>query len=202
MIHKMKSICVFCGSSMGKNKVYRETASAFGKMLADHNITLVYGGGKVGLMGVLADSALSAGGKCIGIIPKSIADLEIAHDHLTELHIVKSMQERKTMMMEIADAFVALPGGLGTLDELAEVLTYNQLRIFDKPLGLLNVNGYFDALMKFVDHGVTEGFVRPEHRDNIIVSTDANELLIKLNTYQPVHISKWIEEIKEESALN
>jgi uncharacterized protein (TIGR00730 family) len=187
---------------MGKNKVYRETASDFGKMLAENSITLVYGGGKVGLMGVMADSALAAGGKCIGIIPKSIADLEIAHNNLTELHIVKSMQERKAMMMEISDAFVALPGGLGTLDELAEVLTYNQLRIFDKPLGLLNVNGYFDHILNFFDHGVIEGFVRKEHRDNIIVSDNAHELLIKLNSYQPVHIGKWIEEIKEESSLN
>ena len=193
---------MFCGSSMGINKTYRETAASFGKLLAEHNITLVYGGGKVGLMGVMADSALAAGGKCIGIIPKSIADLEIAHNHLTELHIVKGMQERKAMMMEISDAFVALPGGLGTLDELAEVLTYNQLRIFDKPLGLLNVNGYFDHLTKFFDHGVTEGFVRKEHRDNIILSDNARELLEKLNQYQPVHIGKWIEEIKEESALN
>ena len=193
---------MFCGSSMGINKTYRETAAAFGKILAEHHITLVYGGGKVGLMGVMADSALAAGGKCIGIIPKSIADLEIAHNHLTELHIVKGMQERKAMMMEISDAFVALPGGLGTLDELAEVLTYNQLRIFDKPLGLLNVNGYFDHLTKFFDHGVTEGFVRKEHRDNIILSDNAHDLLEKLNQYQPVHIGKWIEEIKEESSLN
>lgn len=198
----MKSICVFCGSSMGKNKVYKESAAAFGKMLAENNITLVYGGGKVGLMGVMADSALAAGGKCIGIIPKSIADLEIAHDHLTELHIVNNMQERKAMMMERADAFVALPGGLGTLDELAEVLTYNQLRIFDKPIGLLNVNGYFDHLIKFFDHGVNERFVREEHRKNIIVSDNTVELIEMLNAYQPVHIGKWIEEIKEESALN
>jgi uncharacterized protein (TIGR00730 family) len=198
----MKSICVFCGSSKGNNKIYRETAAVFGKMLAENNITLVYGGGKVGLMGVMANSALGAGGKCIGIIPKSIADLEIAHDHLTELYIVKTMQERKAMMMEMADAFVALPGGLGTLDELAEVLTYNQLRIFDKPLGLLNVNSYFDHLMKFFDHGVMEGFVRKEHRDNIIVDENAIELLGRLNTYKPVHMGKWIEEIKEESAQN
>ena len=193
---------MFCGSSMGINKTYRETAASFGKLLAEHNITLVYGGGKVGLMGVMADSALAAGGKCIGIIPKSIADLEIAHNHLTELHIVKGMQERKAMMMEISDAFVALPGGLGTLDELAEVLTYNQLRIFDKPLGLLNANGYFDHLTRFFDHGVTEGFVRKEHRDNIIVSDNAQKLLDKMNSYHPVHIGKWIEEIKEESSLN
>lgn len=198
----MKSICVFCGSSMGRNQVYKTEAAAFGKLLAESNITLVYGGGKVGLMGVLADHALAAGGKCIGVIPRSIADLEIAHDYLTELHIVKGMQERKAMMMEISDAFVALPGGLGTLDELAEVLTYNQLRIFDKPVGLLNVNGYFDHLLKFFDHGVIERFVREEHRNNIVVSENGSELLEKLRAYQPVHIGKWIEEIKEESSLS
>jgi uncharacterized protein (TIGR00730 family) len=198
----MKSICVFCGSSMGKNQVYKQSAASFGKLLAENNITLVYGGGKVGLMGVLADNALAGNGKCIGIIPQSIADLEIAHDHLTELHIVKNMQERKTMMMEMSDAFVALPGGLGTLDELAEVLTYNQLRIFDKPIGLLNVNSYFDPLVNFFDHGVTEGFIREEHRNNIIVSDNIVDLFEKLKAYQPVHIGKWIEEIKEESALN
>lgn len=198
----MKSIGVFCGSSMGKNPVYKTIAASFGNLLATCNITLVYGGGKVGLMGVLADNALAANGKCIGVIPQSIADMEIAHDHLTELHIVKNMQERKTMMMEMSDAFVALPGGLGTLDELAEVLTYNQLRIFDKPIGLLNVNNYFDPLVKFFDHGVTEGFIREEHRNNIVVSDDIVDLLEKLKAYKPVHIGKWIEEIKEESSLN
>jgi len=198
---KMKSVCVFCGSSIGKDPVYRSGAAEFGKLLAESSITLVYGGGKVGLMGVLADHALAYGGKCIGIIPRSIADLEIAHDHLTELHIVAGMQERKAMMMEMSDAFVALPGGLGTLDELAEVLTYNQLRIFDKPIGLLNINSYFDHLLNFFDHGVLERFVRAEHRNNIVVSKTGSELLEKLRTYQPVYIGKWIEEIKEESSL-
>jgi hypothetical protein len=198
----MKTLCVFCGSSIGKNQAYRDEADFFGKLLAEREITLVYGGGKVGLMGVLADSALKHGGMCIGIMPKSIADLEIAHIHLTELHIVNTMQERKAMMMEKSDAFVALPGGLGTLDELAEVLTYNQLRIFDKPVGLLNVKSYFDHLVNFFNHGVTERFIREEHRNNILVSDDALQLLEMMEAYQPVHIGKWIEEIKEESALN
>lgn len=198
----MKNICVFCGSSAGKNPAYRASAAEFGKLLAECNLTLVYGGGKVGLMGVLADSALALGGKCIGIIPRSIADLEIAHDHLTELHIVSGMQERKAMMMEMSDAFVALPGGLGTLDELAEVLTYNQLRIFDKPVGLLNVNGYFDSLLQFFDHGVDERFVRQEHRNNIFSCYDPVQLLQSMTDYKPVHIGKWIEDIKEESNVN
>ncbi len=197
----MKSICVFCGSSTGSNERYRLHAKTFGKLLAENNLNLVYGGGKVGLMGVLADSALTAGGKCYGVIPKSIADLEIAHDHLTELHIVNNMQERKLMMMEMSDAFVALPGGMGTLDELAEVLTYNQLRIFDKPVGLLNVNGYFDHLLKFFDHGVQERFIREEHKNNIVVAQDGGELLEKLKSFVPVHIGKWIRDIKKESAI-
>lgn len=197
----MNNICVFCGSSTGKDPVYRSGAAEFGKLLAENGITLIYGGGKVGLMGILADHALAAGGKCIGIIPRSIADLEIAHDHLTELHIVAGMQERKAMMMEISDAFIALPGGLGTLDELAEVLTYNQLRIFDKPVGLLNINGYFNGLLQYFDHGVSERFIRQEHRNNILVSDDPLLLLRKMNDYQPVLIGKWIDEIKEESLM-
>ena len=197
----MKSICVFCGSSAGSNEIYKEQTRSFGNLLAENNITLVYGGGKVGLMGILADRVLASGGKAIGIIPRSIADLEIAHDHLTALHIVKNMQERKTMMMEMADAFVALPGGLGTLDELAEVLTYNQLRIFDKAVGLLNLNGYFDHLLRFVDHGVNERFIRPEHRNNIIAAEDGKQLLEKMKNYAPVHIEKWIKDIKEESSI-
>ncbi|MBM3436494.1 MAG: TIGR00730 family Rossman fold protein [Bacteroidetes bacterium] len=197
----MNNICVFCGSSTGKDPVYRSGAAEFGKLLAKSGITLIYGGGKVGLMGILADNALAAGGKCIGIIPRSIADLEIAHDHLTELHIVAGMQERKAMMMEISDAFIALPGGLGTLDELAEVLTYNQLRIFDKPVGLLNINGYFNGLLQYFDHGVSERFIRQEHRNNILVSDDPLLLLRKMNDYQPVLIGKWIDEIKEESLM-
>ena len=140
----MKRICVFCGSSSGTNRIYKEGAVRMGKVLATQNIELVYGGGKVGLMGVMADSALQHGGKVLGIIPQSIADLEIAHLGLTRLEIVDSMAERKNRMAELADGFIAMPGGFGTLDELAEILTYNQLRIFDKHLGLFNVNGYFD----------------------------------------------------------
>ena len=165
-------------------------------------MTLVYGGGKVGLMGVLADAVIESGGKSIGVMPQSIVDLEIAHDKLTELIIVNSMSERKLKMTELSDAFVALPGGLGTLDELAEVLTYNQLRIIDKPVGILNINGYFDALIKFLDHAVSQRFVREEHRNNIFISDDAAELLEMLRGYQPVTIEKWIKDIKDESSLN
>jgi uncharacterized protein (TIGR00730 family) len=195
----MKSICVFCGSSMGWNSAYRKVAEEFGRLLADKNITLVYGGGNVGLMGIMADSNIASQGVIIGIMPKSIADLEIAHNNLTELYLVDSMSERKLKMAELSDGFVALPGGFGTLDELTEVLTYSQLRIFDKPIGLLNINGYFDYFLKFLDQSVIEGFVREEHRENIVVSSDPLDLLEKMSLFEPVHIGKWIEDIKEEN---
>ena len=198
----MKRICVFCGSSVGSNGVYKTEAARLGKVLADQQIELVYGGGKVGLMGIIADSMLENGGHCIGVIPKSIADLEIAHHNLTKLHIVDSMHERKLLMGELSDAFIAMPGGFGTLDELSEVLTYNQLRIYDKPIGLLNTEGYFDGLLKFFDHAVYENFVREEHRNNVVVSADPVELIKKLKQIEPVVIKKWIDDIKEESSLN
>lgn len=198
----MRNICVFCGSSSGENKVYKSAAKLFGKLLALNDITLVYGGGKVGLMGIMADAALENGGKCIGVIPQSIADLEIAHDNLTQLHIVDNMNDRKAMMAELSEGFVALPGGFGTLDELSEVLTYNQLRIYDKPIGLLNINCYFDHLLRFFDHAVEERFVREEHRNNIIISDNPTELLDSLKKYEPILIEKWISDIKDESSLN
>lgn len=198
----MKRICVFCGSSVGSNEIYKTEAARLGKVLADQQIELVYGGGNVGLMGIIADSILENGGVCIGVIPKSIADLEIAHKQLTQLHIVDSMHERKLLMGELSDAFIAMPGGFGTLDELSEVLTYNQLRIYDKPMGLLNTEGYFNGLLKFFNHAVNENFVREEHRNNIIVSNDPSELISQLKDYEPVVIKKWIDDIKEESSLN
>lgn len=197
----MKSICVFCGSSNGLNGVYKEQARLMGKVLAENNIQLVYGGGKVGLMGVMADSALQNGGKVVGIIPQSIADLEIAHLDLTRLEIVDSMSVRKIRMAELSDGFIAMPGGFGTLDELAEILTYNQLRIFDKPIGLFNVNAYFDQLLAFFNHSVAEGFVREEHRNNIAVSDEPLALIQLMQAYQPVVMDKWIDDIKQESSL-
>lgn len=198
----MRSICVFCGSSSGKNEVYKSRTKQFGELIGKNDLTLVYGGGKVGLMGILADAVIETGGRSIGVIPQSIVDLEIAHDNLSELFVVDSMAERKIKMTELSDAFVALPGGFGTLDELAEVLTYNQLRIIDKPVGLLNVNGYFDPLISFFNHSVEEGFVREEHRNNIFISDDAGELMEMLKEYQPVTIDKWIRDIKDESSMN
>lgn len=194
----MKSICVFCGSSMGSNPAYKDEAEKLGILLANKDITLVYGGGNIGLMGVLADSNLQANGRCIGVMPGRLIDLEIAHDNLSDLIVVDSMHERKGKMAELSDGFIALPGGFGTLDELSEALTYNQLRLYDKPVGILNINGYFDHILDFFDRGVEEGFVRAEHRDNLIISDDTEELLRKMMDYTPVSIGKWIDEIKEE----
>ncbi len=198
----MKRICVFCGSSSGSDPVYRLEAAELGRVMAMRGIELVYGGGNVGLMGVLADSALSHGGEVTGIIPKSIAEMEIAHLGLTRLEVVESMQERKNRMGELSDGFIAMPGGFGTLDELSEALTYNQLRIYDKPVGLLNVNHYFDSLLQFLDHCVQERFVRPEHRENILMSDDASRLLSLMEAFEPVAIKKWIQDIRQESKKN
>jgi hypothetical protein len=183
---------------MGTNPAYKDEAEKLGILLANKNITLIYGGGNVGLMGVLADSNLQATGTCIGVMPGRLIDLEIAHDNLSELIVVDSMHERKGKMAELSDGFIALPGGLGTLDELSEALTYNQLRLYDKPVGILNINGYFDHILDFFDRGVEEKFVRAEHRDNMIISDDTEELLRKMMEYKPVSIGKWIDEIKEE----
>jgi hypothetical protein len=173
-----------------------------GKLLAEMNIDLIYGGGNVGLMGILADSVLENGGKCIGVMPERIERLEISHKHLTKLHIVDSMQERKQLMADLAEGFIALPGGFGTLDELSEVMTFNQLRIFDKPIGILNVNRYFDGFLGFLDHCVSENFVRPEHRNNLFVAEDPGELIRMLSNFEPVRIGKWIDDIRNESSNN
>ncbi len=194
----MKSICVFCGSSMGNNPAFKDEAEKLGILLANKNITLVYGGGNIGLMGVMADSNLQATGKCVGVMPGRLIDLEIAHDNLSELIVVDSMHERKGKMADLSDGFIAMPGGFGTLDELSEALTYNQLRLYDKPVGILNINGYFDLLLDFFDSSVEAKFVRSEHRNNIIISDDVEELLRKMTEYKPVSIGKWIDEIKEE----
>jgi uncharacterized protein (TIGR00730 family) len=186
---------------MGNNPAYKDEAEKMGIILADKNIKLVYGGGNVGLMGILADSNLRANGTCIGVMPGRLIDLEIAHDQLSELIVVDSMNERKAKMAELSDGFIAMPGGFGTLDELSEALTYNQLRLYDKPVGLLNINGYFDHLLDFFDFSVEEKFVRAEHRNNLIISDDTEELIRKMMDYIPVNIGKWIDDIREESSL-
>ena len=195
----MKKICVFCGSSMGSKEIYKIKAKELGESFLKNELILIYGGANVGLMKILADTVLQERGEVIGVMPRSLVEKEVAHLGLSKMHITESMQERKVLMAKMSDAFIAMPGGFGTLDELAEMLTYNQLRIHDKPIGLLNIDGYFDHLLKFLDHAVEEQYVRKEHRKNIIVDDNIDALLEKLNNYKPVLMDKWIHEIKEES---
>ena len=192
-------VCVFCGSSMGNSPVYRNEAKVVAEYFVKHNISLVYGGANVGIMKILADVMLENNKEVIGVMPTMLIEKEVAYFEITQMFEVETMAERKDKMLELSDAFIALPGGFGTLDELSEILTFNQLRITDKPLGILNVNGYFDHLLKFFDHTVEVGYVRQEHRNNLIVANDIETLLKKMNDYRPLSMGKWIEDIVEES---
>jgi len=195
----MKNVCVFCGSSMGTNPVYREKAIELANYLIQHDMTLIYGGADVGLMKILADKMLEAHKTVIGIMPKHLIEQEVAHMGITELIEVESMAERKDKLISMSDGFIALPGGFGTLDELAEVMVLDQLRVIEKPMGLLNVNNYFDYLVKYFELGVKEGFIRQEHLDNLFVDSSALRLMEKINSYSPVKMNKWINDIKKES---
>lgn len=186
-------ICVFTGSSPGRRDEYRDAAVSLGAKFGESGYGLVYGGAHVGLMGAVADAALAGGAEVIGVLPRSLIEHEIAHDGLTELHLTDSMHERKALMAELSDAFIALPGGFGTLDEFFEVLTWGQLGLHEKPCGFLNVAGYFDGLFEFINHAVEERFLRPEQRDSLIVATDVSELLAAITSYEPVHLDKWID---------
>jgi uncharacterized protein (TIGR00730 family) len=186
-------VCVYCGSQPGARPGYAEAARAFGTLLAREGVGLVYGGGRVGLMGVLADAVLAGGGEATGVIPHGLAAREVAHTGLSALHVVGSMHERKARMAALADAFVALPGGLGTLEELAEMLTWAQLGLHRKPCALLDVDGYYGALLRFLDHAAAEGFVRPEHRPLLVVETDPAALLDRLRAWAPPDLPRWIE---------
>jgi uncharacterized protein (TIGR00730 family) len=188
----LRSVCVFCGSNLGSREVYAEAAATLGQTLAERGLKLVYGGAKVGLMGALADAALSAGGEVAGVIPGALVEREIAHEGLTETHFVKSMHERKAMMADMSDAFIALPGGAGTLEEFFEVWTWGQLGHHGKPVGLLNVAGFFDALLGFLDQLAAEAFMRREHRDMLLVDDDAARLLSRFDDYEPPVVEKWI----------
>jgi uncharacterized protein (TIGR00730 family) len=188
----MRRLCVFCGSSVGGRPEYAEAASAFGRLLVRRGLGLVFGGGHIGLMGVLADAVLGAGGEVIGVIPQALVDRELAHAGLTELRVVDTMHQRKALMADLSDAFVALPGGYGTLDELFEILTWSQLGIHAKPIGLLNVGGFFDPLLGWVRHAAAEGFLRPQHVALLNVSTDAEGLLdVLLHHEPPASVPKW-----------
>ena len=189
----MRRVCVYAGSNPGSDPAYAEAARGFAAELTRRGIGLVYGGGKVGLMGVLADTVLEAGGEAIGVMPQALIDREIGHPGLTELKIVASMHERKALMAELSDAFVAVPGGIGTLEELIEVYTWSQLGIHDKPCGVLNVRGYYDHLAAFLDHAVAEGFLRPQHRAVLSVASEPADLLDRLAAYVPSNVGKWLE---------
>ena len=185
-------ICVFTGSSSGTRPEYRAAAKALGATLASRGIGLVYGGAKVGLMGAVADAALAAGGEVIGVIPQALIDREIGHTGLTEQHVVGSMHERKAKMAELSDGFIALPGGAGTLEELIEVYTWSQLGMHDKPMGVLNVKGYYDGLAAMLDHAVQEGFLRGEHRAAMHAEPTAEALLERFAGRRPTTLRKWL----------
>lgn len=187
----MNSICVFCGSSLGNDPIYQQMAQATGQAIAAQDQTLVYGGGRSGLMGVVANSALQAGGRVIGVIPDALVDRELAHTGLTELHIVKNMHERKTKMAELSDAFVALPGGAGTLEEIFEQWTWSQLGIHQKPCAFLNVDGFYDDLLKMLQGSVERGFSQERFVDKLIVAEQIEDILAAFSAYQPV-TPKWM----------
>jgi uncharacterized protein (TIGR00730 family) len=187
----MRRICVFCGSSQGTKPEYADAARAVGAEIARRGMGLVYGGGRVGLMGILADAALAAGAEVDGVIPKHLAAKEVAHLGLTRLHLVDSMHERKARMAELSDGFLSLPGGFGTLEEMAETLTWSQLGLHRKPCALLDVGGYFTPLAAFFDHAVAEGFVKAEHRRLVLVDSDAGRILDAIAAWKPVTSAKW-----------
>ncbi len=189
----MKRICVFLGSSAGKQPDYADAAKQLGRELVRRNLGLVYGGANLGLMAVLTDTVLAEGGEVIGVIPKMLVEKEIAHPGLTELHVVDSMHQRKAMMADLADGFIALPGGLGTFEEFFEVWTWGQLGLHTKPCGLLDVCGYFSHLIEFLDHAVDEQFLRQENRDLLLRATDPATLLNLFESYRPLHIPNWID---------
>ncbi|MFZ6747827.1 TIGR00730 family Rossman fold protein [Undibacterium sp. Ren11W] len=188
----MKSICVYCGSSSGASEVYASGARDLARIFVTHQISLVYGGGSIGLMGVLADEVLRLGGRVTGVIPQALMDKELGHTQLSALHIVKNMHERKALMSELSDGFIALPGGIGTLEELFEMFTWLQLGIHNKPLGLLNINGFYDQLLQFLGHIVKAKFLASEQLNLLITQTDPELLLQSLRTFRAPHVNQYL----------
>lgn len=196
----IRSISVFCGSSIGRQDTYRRAAVDLGMLMAAKGITLVYGGGNIGMMGAIADTVLEQGGRVTGIMPQYLLEKEIAHTGVQDMHIVKSLMERKEMMIDISDAFIVLPGGFGTLDELFEVVTMLQLSIINSPVGIVNTDGYFDELIRMMDKGVHEQFVKPVHRENILVDESVKNLFTKILEFNPAaNEAKWIDNLKKEN---
>ncbi|MDD1637913.1 MAG: TIGR00730 family Rossman fold protein [Methylococcaceae bacterium] len=188
----INSICIYCGSSPGRLDAYASAAFSLAESLVSRNIRLVYGGASIGIMGMVADQVLKLGGQVIGVIPKALAHKEVAHHHLTELHVTQSMHERKMLMAELSDGFIALPGGIGTLEELFEIWTWAQLGFHRKPCGLLNVEGYYDSLITFLDHVLAEQFVKKHHHAMLIVETNPDALLDHYVNYQPPAVKHWV----------
>ena len=191
---KIKKICVYCGSSPGKNPAYSQAAVNLALALCERNIGLVYGGGAIGVMGTVADAVLAAGGEAVGVIPKALAIKEVAHDSLSELHVVTSMHERKAMMADLADGFIALPGGWGTLEEIFEILTWAQLGFHDKPCGLLNIDGYYDGLIGFLENSFDQQFVNELYRPMLMKAREPLALLDQFATYRAPKVRKWMGE--------
>ena len=190
---RFRRLCVYCGSSSGNEPAHREAAHALGGLLARSGIGLVYGGGHVGLMGAVADGALAANGEVIGVIPHALMMKELGHGGVTDLRVVGSMHERKQLMVDLSDGFIALPGGFGTLDELFETLTWLQLSFHEKPVGVLNVGGFFDGLISFIKHMTQQDFLKPAHADCVLVEADASTLLERMEAFRPPELGKWIE---------
>ena len=198
---KIKSICLFCGSSPGMDPAFKLAAAQLGATLAQNNIRLVYGGGHVGLMGVAADACLSAGGEVVGVIPRKLMEKEVGHAGLTQLHVVETMHERKALMTQLCDGFIALPGGYGTLDELFEALTWQQLAYHLLPVGMLNVSGFFDHLVQFLDHARDQRLLRDAHRDSLIVDNDLSSLIARMQRFVPPNNEKWLDRVSKESIV-
>ena len=190
---KIESIAVYCGSSRGTDPVFAEAAAQLGALLAAHDIDVVFGGGRVGLMGVLADAVLEAGGRVHGVITAALVDSEIAHEELTSLAVVDTMHERKAAMADRADAFIAMPGGFGTLDEFLEMVTWGQLGIHRKPCGILDIAGFFGPLRTFVDTATNFGFIHEEHRDSLVIAEHPGEVIGALASWEPTYIPKWVD---------
>ena len=191
--HTFKRLCVFCGSSHGANPAYAEAATNLGGELARRGIALVYGGGNVGLMGVIADGVLAGGGQVIGVIPEALMAKELGHNGVQDLRVVKTMHERKAMMAELADGFIAMPGGIGTFEEFFEIVTWAQLGFHSKPCALLNVNGFYDPLLHLLDHAIAENFVKPTQRELVLVEADFSKLLDRMAHHHVPHEPKWID---------
>lgn len=189
----MKRVCVYCGSSNGARPSYIQAARALGRSLVSRDLGLVYGGSNIGLMGALADTVMAEGGEVTGIIPEPLVAKEVAHKGLSDLRVVGSMHERKALMAELADAFIALPGGFGTLEEFCEIATWIQLGLHRKPCGLLNVEGYYDGLLSFLNHAVAEGFILPQYRAVVLTDSEADALLEKISSYEVPPLHKWID---------